>query len=66
VLTSLPNSPVVEGQNQMPHAAKMHKIVVTFQSNGEPITFRATAAPFAKTVDRGALTPIDEWTISGN
>jgi hypothetical protein len=50
----------------MPHAAKMHKIVVPFQSNGEPITFRATAAPFAKTIDRGALTPIDEWTISGN
>ena len=65
VLTSLPESPKVEGQNQEPHAANMHKIVVTFQSNGEPITFRATAAPFNKTIDRDTLTPIDEWTIPG-
>ena len=66
VLTSLPESPVVEGQNQMPHSAKMHKIVVNFKSNGEPITFRATAAPFGKNVDRGALTPIGDWTIQDN
>jgi hypothetical protein len=63
VLTSLPNSPVVEGQNQMPHTAKMHKIVVTFQSNGEPINFRAVAAPAMHSVDRDTLTPISEWTI---
>ena len=65
VLTSLPESPKVEGQNQEPHAANMHKIVVTFKSNGEPITFRATAAPFNKTIDKDTLTPIDEWTIPG-
>ena len=63
VLTSLPGSPVVEGQNQMPHAAKMHKIVVNFQSSGEPIIFRATAVPFGKNIDRDTLAPISEWTI---
>ena len=63
VLTSLPESPVVEGQNQMAHAVKMHKIVVNFKSNGEPITFRATAAPFGKNVDRNTITPIGDWTI---
>jgi len=62
-LTSLPQSPVVNGQNQMPHTVNMHKIVVTFQSKGEAITFRATAAPFGKTPDRDTLTPISEWTI---
>ena len=66
VLISLPESPKVEGQNQQPHAKNMHKIVVTFQSNGKPITFRATAAPFNKTIDRDTLTPISEWTLSGN
>jgi len=63
VLTSLPESPKVEGQNQEPHAKNMHKIVITFQSNGEPVTFRATAMPFSKNIERSELTPISEWTI---
>jgi len=63
VLTSLPESPKVEGQNQMPHTADMHKIVITFQGNGEPIVFRAMAMPFSKNIERSELTPISEWTI---
>ena len=63
VLTSLPKSPVVEGQNQMAHAVNMHKVVVNFQSSGEPVIFRATVVPFGKNIDRDTLTPISEWTI---
>ena len=63
VLTSLPKSPVVEGQNQMAHAVNMHKVVVNFQSSGEPIIFRATVVPFGKNIDRDTLAPISEWTI---
>ena len=63
VLTSLPKSPVVEGQNQMAHAVNMHKVVVNFQNSGEPVIFRATVVPFGKNIDRDTLTPISEWTI---
>ena len=63
-LTSLPNSPVVPGQLQKAYAQAMHKIVVQFYSEGEPITFRAMAVPYGQTYTRGELTPINDWTIS--
>jgi hypothetical protein len=62
-LTSLPNSPVVDGQLQKPYAQAMHKIVIEFASNGEPVTFRAVAVPNGQIYTKGELMPVSEWAI---
>ena len=62
-LTSLPNSPVVPGQLQKPYAQAMHKIVIEFASNGEPVTFRAVAVPNGQNFTKGELMPVSEWAI---
>lgn len=62
-LEPLPKSPKIEGQLQQTQATKQKKIVVNFFSEGEPVTFRATAVPYGQKYERKALNAIADWSI---
>ena len=62
-LESLPRSPKPAGQLQEPQAKKQKKVVINFFSEGEEITFRATAVPYGQKWERTELSPMSEWTI---